>query len=221
MASIFKHEPTGQTIRPGKSWNEPTIDKKIEVDEDGNETEVDIETYIQHPSNWHIWSAEEKASRGIVEIVPETPPDSRFYTWSQNADGTINKTAKSLDDYGVVRVVDQDTGETEPVLDEDGSQKIALGVKSSLKQAVNSQQGSLLINTDWMYIRKVDKNVEIPAHIQTYRDSVRVQGDAMKAAIDGATTTEDMVALFVTYTKNEDGSVTKSGILYDWPELEE
>ena len=41
MASIFKHEPTGQTIGPGKSWNEPTIDKKIEVDEDGNETEVE------------------------------------------------------------------------------------------------------------------------------------------------------------------------------------
>ena len=221
MASIFKHEPTGQTIRPGKSWNEPTIDKKIEVDEDGNETEVDIETYIQHPPNWHIWSAEEKASKGIVEIVPENPPDSRFYTWSQNRDGTINKTAKSLDDYGVVRVIDQDTGETEPVLNEDGSQIIARGVKFDLKQAVNSQQGSLLIQTDWIYIRKIDKDVEIPAHIQTYRDSVRVQGDAMKAAIDGATTTEEMVALFVTYTTNEDGSQTKSGILYDWPELEE
>jgi len=215
MTSIFKHEPTGQTIRPGKSWNEPTIDKKIEVDEDGNETEVDIETYIQHPSNWHIWSAEEKASRGIVEIILETPPDSRLYKWSQNADGTINKTAKSLDD---VNTVDKDGN---PVLDGDGKQHVTQGVKSSLKQAVNSQQGSLLINTDWMYIRKVDKNVEIPAHIQTYRDSVRVQGDAMKAAIDGATTTEEMVALFVTYTTNEDGSQTKSGILYDWPELEE
>ena len=202
MASIFKHEPTGQTIRPGKSWNEPTIDKKIEVDEDGNETEVDIETYIQHPPNWNIWSAEKKASRGIVEIVPETPPDSRFYIWSQNRDGTINKTAKDLADSG--------SGNT-----------LRLGVKSNLKQTVNGQQGSLLLQTDWMYIRKVDKAVEIPAHIQTYRDSVRVQGDAMKAAIDGATTTEEMVALFVTYTNNEDGSQTKSGILYDWPELEE
>ena len=106
-------------------------------------------------------------------------------------------------------------------MDEDGKQHVTKGVKSSLKESVNSQQGSLLIQTDWMYIRKVDKAVEIPAHIQTYRDSVRVQGDAMKAAIDGATTIEEIVALFVKYTKNEDGSVTKSGILYDWPELEE
>ena len=195
MASIFKHEPTGQTIRPGKSWRD--------------------ENRTQQPGNWQIWKADYKASMGIVEIVPETPPDSRFYTWSQNRDGTINKTAKSLDD---VNTVDRDGN---PVLDGDGKQHVTKGVKSSLKESVNSQQGSLLTQTDWMYIRKVDKAVEIPAHIQTYRDSVRVQGDAMKAAIDGATTTEEMVALFVTYTTNEDRSQTKSGILYDWPELEE
>ena len=195
MASIFKHEPTGQTIRPGKSWRD--------------------ENRTQQPGNWQIWKADYKASMGIVEIIPETPPDSRLYTWSQNADGTINKTAKALDD---VNTVDRDGN---PVLDGDGKQHVTQGVKSSLKESVNSQQGSILIQTDWMYIRKVDKDVEIPAHIQTYRDSVRVQGDAMKAAIDGATTTEEMVALFVTYTTNEDGSQTKSGILYDWPELEE
>ena len=182
MASIFKHEPTGQTIRPGKSWRD--------------------ENRTQQPGNWQIWDADYKASMGIVEIVLENPPDSRFYIWSQNRDGTINKTAKDL--------VDSGSGNT-----------LRLGVKSNLKQTVNGQQGSLLLQTDWMYIRKIDKAVEIPAHIQTYRDSVRVQGDAMKAAIDGATTIEEIVALFVKYTKNEDGSVTKSGILYDWPELEE
>ena len=195
MASIFKHEPTGQTIRPGKSWRD--------------------ENRTQQPGNWQIWDADYKASMGIVEIVPENPPDSRFYRWSQNADGTINKTAKSLDD---VNTVDRDGN---PVLDGDGKQHVTQGVKSSLKEAVNSQQGSLLIQTDWMYIRKVDKAVEIPLHIQSWRDAIRVQGDAMKVAIDAVLTTEEMAALFVKYTTNEDGSQTKSGILYDWPELEE
>ena len=219
MASIFKHEPTGQTIRPGKSWRD--------------------ENRTLQPGNWQIWNADYKASMGIVEIVLESPPDSRFYTWSQNTDGTINSTAKSLTDIPLTdgtgeAIIGKDgnpeldingqpriDGTGDPILDGNGDQVTQPGVKSNLKQAVNSQQGSLLIQTDWMYIRKVDKDVEIPAHIQTYRDSVRVQGDAMKAAIDGATTTEEMVALFVTYTNNEDGSQTKSGILYDWPELEE
>jgi len=219
MASIFKHEPTGQTIRPGKSWRD--------------------ENRTLQPGNWQIWNADYKSSMGIVEIVLESPPDSRFYTWSQNTDGTINSTAKSLTDIPLTdgtgeAIIGKDgnpeldingqpriDGTGDPILDGNGDQVTQPGVKSNLKQAVNSQQGSLLIQTDWMYIRKVDKAVEIPAHIQTYRNSVRVQGDAMKAAIDVATTTEEMVALFVESNRNEDGSVTKSGILYDWPELEE
>ena len=220
MASIFKHEPTGQTIRPGKSWRD--------------------ENRTLWPRNWStVWSKKTKIARGVIEIVLENPPDSRFYWWSQNADGTINSIAKSLTDVPLTdgtgeAIIGKDgnpeldingqpriDGTGDPILDGNGDQVIQPGVKSNLKQDVNGQQGSLLIKTDWMYIRKVDKAVEIPAHIQTYRDSVRVQGDAMKAAIDGATTTEEMIALFVTYTTNEDGSQTKSGILYDWPELEE
>ena len=171
MATIFKHEPTGQTLRPGKAWRD--------------------ENRTQQPGNWQIWNADYKASMGIIEIVQESPPDSRLYTWSYNNNGTINSKAKPLD-----------------------------GVKSFLKQNVNIQQGSFLLQTDWMYIRKIDKGEEIPLHIQSWRDAVRVQGDAMKAAIDAATTTEEMAKLFVENSKNKDGSITKSGILYEWPELE-
>ena len=39
MANIFKHEPTGQILRPGKTWKEPIISKKIEVDKNGNEVD--------------------------------------------------------------------------------------------------------------------------------------------------------------------------------------
>ena len=161
MATIFKHELTGQILRPGKSWRD--------------------ENRTQQPGNWQIWNADYKASMGITEIVQESSPDPRLYTWSYNDNGTINNTAKPLD-----------------------------GVKSSLRQDVNKQQGSLLLQTDWMYIRKIDKGEEIPLHIQSWRDAIRVQGDGMKAAIDAATTTEEMATLFI-----EDG-----GILYEWPELE-
>ena len=156
---------------------------------------------IQHPRNWHIWSAEEKAAHGLKEVIPETPPDSRLYTWSQNANGTINKTAKALDDAG-------------------SGDELVKGVKTNLKDEVNSQQGSLLSQTDWYVIRKADKGTAIPDAVQDYRDAIRAAGDEMKAAIDDAANTAAMAALFVTYTTNDDGSVSKSGILYEWPELE-
>ena len=180
MATILRHTATGQTLRAGRGWK----------DENG----------IQHPPNWEVWSAEKKTAMGITEIVRESPPDKRLYTFTYNADGTINKTAKALADSG--------SGDT-----------LVLGVKSMLKQMVNSQQGSLLDQTDWYFTRKDDKGTAIPSNVQTWRDAIRVKGDAMESAIDGAANTDAVEALFVVY--ENDGKTVKSGVLYDWPELVE
>ena len=184
----------GRTIRTGKGW----------TDDNG----------VQHPANWHIWSATEKAAAGLTEVVEETPPDSRLYNWSQNSDGTITKTAKNLND---VNAVDENG---DPSLDNDGNQIVNRGVKWNLKQTVKSHQGSLLAETDWAVIRKSDNGTAIPSNIQIWRDAIRTKATEMENAIDGAENTDAVAALFVSYTTNEDGSVTQSGILYDWPELE-
>ena len=177
MATILRHEATNQTLRAGRGWK----------DQNG----------IQHPSNWNIWSVEVKAAAGITEIVQANPPDSRFYIWSYNADGTINTTPKALDDSG--------SGVT-----------LVLGLKSNLKLDVNNQQGSLLNQTDWYIIRKADNATAIPSNVQTWRDAIRIKGDAMKSAIDGAADTDAIVALFVVYDRD---GVLESGVLYDWPVL--
>ena len=186
MATIFKAH--GQTIRPGKAWT------------DANGT--------QHPSNWNVWSAEEKTERGITEIVQEQPPDSRLYDWGYNADGTVNSTAKALDD---VAAVDQNG---DPVI-EDGKQLVIRGVKSNLIAEVKAQQGALLSQTDWAVIRKADAGTDVPANIATYRAAIRSKATEMEAAISNAADTDAIAALFVSY----DADGNKSGILYDWPEL--
>ena len=191
MASIYKCN--GKTIRPGQQF----------VDADGT----------THPGSWYTYSVERKAAIGITEIVQETPPDSRLYNWSQNADGTISSAAKELGDIDVV----DENGD--PVLDDDDVQVVQLGVQSNLIAEVKSQQGSLLAQTDWAVTRKAEKATAIPANIVTYRDAIRSKATAMESAIAGTANTAAVAALFVTYTTNEDGSVTKSGILYDWPEL--
>ena len=207
----------GRTIRTGKAW----------TDDNG----------VQHPANWHIWSPSDKAAAGLTEIVEETPPDSRLYHWSQNSDGTITKTAKSLADVPQTdgtgeAIIGKDgnpvldingdpiiDGTGDPILDDDGNQVVTRGVKWNLKQTVKSQQGSLLAETDWAVIRKSDNGTAIPSNIQTWRDAIRTKATEMETAIDNAADTDAVAALFVMYTTNEDGSVTKSGILYDWPEL--
>ncbi len=184
-----------KTIREHKSW----------TDDNG----------ITHPKNWHIWSADDKAAAGLIEVTPETPPDSRLYTWGYQADGvTISKTPISMTDVGLV---DSDGN---AVNDADGNQIMQPGVRSQLKAEVKSQQGSLLAQTDWAVVRKADKGTAIPSNIQTWRDAIRAKAAAMESALDGAADTAAVAALFLTYTIEEDGSTTKSGILYDWPEFE-
>lgn len=183
----------GQTIRPGKAW----------TDENG----------ITHPASWHTYSAERKAELGITEIVQQPAPDSRLYTWSHNDDGTVTSTAKSLDD---VNEVDENG---DPIM-EDGEQVVTKGVKSNLIAEVKAQQGALLAQTDWAVIRKADAGTDVPANIATYRAAIRSKATEMETAITAAADTDAIAALFLTYTLEDDGTTTKSGILYDWPELD-
>jgi hypothetical protein len=110
----------------------------------------------------------------------------------------VTKTAKSLAD-----------------VTENG--RVTLGVKSVLINNVKSQQGSLLAQTDWAIIRKADKGTAIPSNIQTYRDALRDKATEMETAITNAADTAAIEALFLVW----DGEGNKSGILYDWPDLEE
>ena len=188
---MWKHN--GRTIRVGKAWT--------------------ADNGVQNPANWHIWSASEKVAAGVVEIAEESPPDSRLYNWSMGSDGKITKTAKSLADVNEV------DGNGDPLLDGEGNQVVTRGVKWNLKQEVKNQQGALLAQTDWAIVRKADNGTAIPSNIQTWRNGIRTKATQMETAIDNATDTDAVAALSLTYTIESDDSVTKSGILYDWPEL--
>jgi len=191
MTSIFK--VGDQTIRPGRAWR----------DSDGT----------LQPKNWNIWSEDEKKAAGISEVVMQPFPDERLYSSSHNADGSVASTAKPLAD---VNVVDKDG---KAILDSDGNQLVSPGVKSNLKNVVKEKQASLLSLTDWAIVRKADKGTAIPSNIQTWRDAIRTKATEMETAIDNAADTDAVEALFLKYTTDSDGKTTKSGILYDWPEL--
>ena len=143
-------------IRPGKGW----------IDDNG----------VRHPSNWHIWSTEEKAKYNIKEVIEDRPPDSRLYFWSKDGNGKITSTAKPLNDSeGVV------------------------GLKTTLKNEVKKQQGSLLSQTDWAYIRHYDAGIEVPAKIETWRNAIRARATEMEEYIDKASDIDGIASLFESF----------------------
>ena len=140
----------GIAIREGRAW----------ISDDG----------IQQSPQWGILSAAEKEAIGLVEIIPEAGPDDRFYIWTQNPDGTINKTAKDIAE-----------------------------VKDSFIQTVKTEQGELLAQTDWAIVRKADAGTAVPVDIQTWRDAIRIKAAEMETAIAGAADEAAIIALFVVF----------------------
>ena len=150
-------------IRPGKGW----------VDDNK----------VRHPSNWHIWSKEEKAKYNLKEVIEDSPPDSRLYFWTQDKDGKITSTAKALDDSeGVV------------------------GLKTTMKNEVKSHQGSLLSQTDWAYIRHYDTGKDVPAKIETWRNAIRTKATEMEDSIDKASDVDAIAVLLASFDVDAEGN---------------
>ena len=219
---MFLYNKTTE-IKPGKGWR----------DKDG----------VLHPRNWNIWSDDHKKAMNIEEITLDAKPDDRFYNWIDNGLGGIsNIKAKSLDesnkqvqsknsdgkhiwldsDGKEVLAGDQEEGKTytakmEDHKNSDGNIVKVKGIRQGYIQQVKEQQGSLLAMTDWAVVRKADTGTDIPAKIATWRAAIRTKATEMEKAITDAKDMDAFIALFVSWDK--DGK--KSGILFDWPELEE
>ena len=181
----------GQVIHAGKSWSQ---------------------NGITHPRNWHIWTAEYKANMGITEIVKQSPPDSRFYKWSQNKDGSYNQSEKSLSD---VAAVDRDGN---AVNDADGNQIIYDGLKTIWIDKTKTTANKLLAPTDWQVIAKAERDRAIDSDVATYRAAVISACTTIEAAITGAA---NMAAFQVLFDNpvDGDGRPTGSAPIQDWPDV--
>ena len=82
------------------------------------------------------------------------------------------------------------------------------GLKTVLIEQVKLQAESELNRTDWYITRKTEKNTAIPSAISTHRDAVRTKQAEMETAITNASDTPALETLY-TYTKQEDGSMTR------------
>ena len=123
--------------------------------------------------------------QGALEVVEGEQKDQRFYwvTFShyEVADGVVTRTytntPKALED----------------VTNEDAS--VTQGLKSQWIAQNKANANSLLASTDWMVIRKAEREVAIPSDVVTARASIIADCTAKEAAITAATTIEELIAV--------------------------
>jgi len=134
---------------------------------------------IQYPANWiRLATEEDKSAIGLVWEADPIRADDRFY-W----DGNINN-PKALEDV------------TETV---DGKEYTTKGLKSNFIAQVKTTAGSILAQTDWMVIRKAERNVDIPSSVAAYRASVVAKATELETAIAAVTTVEQLIALDISF----------------------
>ena len=148
-------------------------------------------TGTQHsPESLLSLTVDQKQDLGIYDVAYGTAADDRFYTNTQNAPEfdskekivkvTYTSTPKSLNDSGT---------EEMPVL----------GLKSQYIAQFKNTANKLLDQTDWMLVRKIERDVDIPAATATYRAAVITEANRLETAITAATT----ISAFITAVNSQ------------------
>jgi len=144
-------------------------------------------TGTQHsPDTLLSLTANQKQELGIYDVAYATRPEDRFYSVTENAPVfdktekivkiTFTSTAKSLEDSG------------------EGESKV-FGLKTQYINQTKDQANKTLAETDWMLVRKIERNVDVPAEVATARGAVVTAANEKVAAITAVTTIEELIAL--------------------------
>ena len=156
---------------------------------------------IQYPANWiRLATEEDKSAIGMTWEVDAVRADDRFY-W----DGNINN-PKALEDkeesdengnplyVKVLSIVDG-----EPAMVDSAERLVTKGLKSTFIAKVKYTAGTILSQTDWMVIRKAERNVDIPSSVATYRASIVAKSEELETAITAVTTVEQLIAIDLAF----------------------
>ena len=137
---------------------------------------------IQYPSNWlRLASQEERAAIGITEVSDAPWYDDRFYWGVDNP--------KQLED---ITVTPEGGGEA----------YVQKGMKSNHLAQTKTTTNQLLSATDWMVIRKAERDVAIPAATVAYRAAVLAECDRLLAAIAAASDVPALMAVTAAWPES-------------------
>ena len=160
---------------------------------------------IQYPANFlRLSTEEEKSALGITwEADPVRASDVFYWDGNINNPKALNDKEES-DEAGnplyvkVLGVVDG-----KPAMVDSTERLVTKGLKSNFISQIKYTAGTILAQTDWMVIRKAERNVDIPSSIATYRASVVAKSTELEASISAVTTVEQLIALDLSFPSDK------------------
>ena len=152
-----------------------------------------------YPANWlRLTSLEEKNAVGITEVPDVTETyDSRFY-WGVDNPKLLNDREESDEDGNPMYVKVLGVVDGKPAMVDSTERLVTKGLKSNWTAQVKDTANKLLAQTDWMVIRKAERDVAIPTATATYRAAVITECSRLVTAIAGASDIEAFIAVVTT-----------------------
>jgi hypothetical protein len=156
---------------------------------------------IQYPSNWLRLATEaDKASLGITWEAEATRADDRFYWNGDIANPKALEDKEEVDEEGnpmYVKVLGEVDGK--PAMVDTTERLVTKGLKSQWVAQVKDTAGSMLAGSDWMVIRKAERDVAIPASVAEYRAAVVAASESLETSIKAVTSVAELAALPMTW----------------------
>ena len=149
-----------------------------------------------YPANWlRLTSIAEKNAVGITEVADtQVTYDDRFY-WGVDNPKLLNDREESDKDGNPMYVQVLGTVDGKPAMVNSSERLVTKGLKSQWTATVKDTANKLLFQSDWMVIRKVERNVAISADTATYRAAVITECTRLVTAIAGAADVPALIAV--------------------------
>lgn len=125
-------------------------------------------------------TVDQKQDLGIYDVAYAVRPDDRFYNIIEEA-ATFDQAEK------IVKVTYTSTAKE---LGDDGDNK---GLKTQWIKQFKANANAMLTSTDWMLVRKIERDVDIPAATTTYRAAIVAEANRLETVINAATTVEGLI----------------------------
>lgn len=160
---------------------------------------------IQYPANWlNLTTLAEKLAIGITEVADTVRADDRFYWDGDVTNPKALEDKEESDENGnplYVKVLG--TVDGKPAMVDTTERLVTKGLKSNFIAQVKQTAGTILAQTDWMVIRKAERDVAIPADVVSYRAEVVAKATSLETAISSVTTVAQLAELDLSFPSKE------------------
>lgn len=129
---------------------------------------------------------------GDITLVDGVPTQAYTNTAKLLAD----EDAKDADGNQIyIQVWDADANDGDGGYVNSSEKQINVGLKTTMTEQVKRTANSFLTNTDWMVIRKAERDVAIPSATATYRAAVLTECTRLETAITNAADVDALAAV--------------------------